>query len=142
MPVALDKDFEAVAPDGEKGHGRTAILVCGCPLDVRPRMTQFALEAGFADIPLLFAGNEDLENPLATVFQKDPAVLPAESRMPWAVVFSGMTNKQFCVFIDKYRERMDLPVPIWGVLMPAAESWTLRRLLRNYQAEAKAFGKK
>ena len=137
-----DPDFEAVQPDEKRGFGQAAILVCGCPAERRPQLDQFVRENNFAATPLIYAGTPDLDLKMKDVFGKDAAVLPEESRMPWAIVFSGLPNREFCRFIDRYRAVLGPPIPFWGVRMPPAENWTLRRLLGNYHAEARAFARK
>lgn len=136
-----DDALEPVLPDDTPGYGDPAILVCGWPSQVRDELVRHVQASGFADVPLLFAGNEDLELPLGALFRKDPAVLPQESRMPLAIVFSGLSPRRFSQFIDQYKTMPGLPRPIWGGLMPQTTSWTLRRLLQTYQAEAKAFAR-
>jgi hypothetical protein len=138
MQQGMDNDFEVMHPGEEKGYGKPALLVCGCPAEVREMLAAFVTARGLAELPLIFAGTEDLEKLLPDVFGKAPAALPAESKMPWAIVFSGLSMRQVGEFIDAFKQEMRTPVPHWGVRMPPTARWTLRRLLRNYEAEARA----
>ena len=138
----MDSDFEPVKLDEGEVHGRPAFLACGCPVELRATLRQFADDHGFAGTPFIFAGTDDLEKTVGAVFRKESGDLPAESKMPWTIVFSGLTNQQFCRFIDLYKSSSGLRVPHWGVLMPQTETWTLCHLLKNYQADAKATSRK
>jgi hypothetical protein len=138
----MQDEFEALDQDKKPGHGNTAILVCGCPPAVRPELVGFATQNGFGDIPLLFAGTDDLEKTITDVFARAAGDHPEESRMPPAIIFSGLQAKQISRFIDSYKGTRFPPV-LWGGRVPPTDSWTLRQLLKTYQAEYLAMsGKK
>ena len=134
-----DDVLHPVLPSDTPGYGEPAILACGWPARAQADLLRHVETAGFADVPLLFAGDADLELPLDEVFRKDPAARPLESRMPLAIVFSGLSPRRFSQFIEAYKETSGFPLPIWGGRMPQTAAWTLRQLLKTYQAEAAAF---
>ena len=138
----MQDEFEALDKDQQPGHGNFAILVCGCPPSARPGLLEFVAQSGFGDIPLLFAGTDDLEKPVAAVFGKAADDQPAESRMPPAIIFSGLVALRISRFIDSYKAARFPPV-LWGGRVPPTDTWTLRQLLKTYQAEYLAMsGKK
>lgn len=132
----MDNDFEPMAPTEQRGFGRPAVMVCGGTREAHQAVQAFARANGYSELPLLFPATSDLDKPLATLFDGEAGLLPAECRMPWAVIFSGLTRRQLSDFIDRFKEHAGLPIPLWGSLMPGTTSWTLRQLLKNYMREA------
>jgi hypothetical protein len=130
----MQDEFEALDKDQKPGHGDPAILVCGCPPSVRPGLQEFATQAGFGDIPLRFAGTDDLEKTVAEVFGQPAGDPIGESRMPPAIIFSGLIAPRISQFIDVYKAA-NFPPVLWGGRVPPTDAWTLRQLLKTYQAE-------
>ena len=132
----MQDEFESLGNESQI-YGDSAILICGCPVSHRATIIEMMDKKGFADIPLVFACTTDLESSIAEVFAKPSGTIDSESRMPLAVIFSGITSQRLSQFMDAYKT-LQFPIPLWGSRMPQTEDWTLRRLIQTYQAEFKA----
>jgi hypothetical protein len=113
-------------------------LICGFTPEGQTALDDVIVAAAIRELPLVYAGSDDLEMPLAEIIaRKGQAGRGEPSRMPAAIIMAGITEKELHQLISSYRDAA-MPAPLWATLTPTSETWTLRQLLKELSAERAA----
>jgi len=133
--------FKKVGKSEQRMYGPAGALVCGFDADGREKFSTMLREKG-VDLPVIFAAAADSDQTLKSLFEKPGGTgLAAESRMPCAVILSGITENQLHAILSGYRA-LGLPQTLWATLTPVSENWALKDLLAELEKEHAAMRKK
>lgn len=130
--------FEKVEISSKKMYGPRKIALCGYALSEHQMFIQLLESNQLTPLPLVFAEDADLEKSLGQIMAlPDQYGSGKDSQIPRAVILSGITEAELHLIMKAYRG-LELPKPLWAVLTPVSESWTLDELLEELTAESKA----
>ena len=131
-------DFNRIDKSEQKMYGPRGLLVCGYPEEERGRFLEFVKYINMDDVPVIFAGNEDIEKNLGELFlYHHNTGVTGPSELPRSVIMSGLTQNELHGLMGAYREA-GFESQIWASLTPTSVTWTLKALLVELLAEAKA----
>ena len=134
-------EFNRIDKSEKRMYGPRGLLVCGYPEEERDIFLDFIDKINITDIPVIFAVNEDVENNLGEVFTHEHrAGITGPSELPRSVIMSGLSQNELHNLMGAYREA-GFVKQIWASLTPTSESWTLKELLVQLLAEARAMQK-
>lgn len=130
--------FEKVEISSKKMYGPRKIAICGHASSEHRIFMQLLENNQLTPLPPVFAENADLEKSLGQIMAlPDQYGLGKDSHIPRAVILSGITEAELHLMMKAYRG-LGLPKPLWAVLTPVSENWTLNELLEELIAESKA----
>ncbi len=135
-------DFNRIDKSEKRMYGLRGLLVCGYAEEERTVFLDFIAKTGMDDIPVIFTVNEDVGKTLGELFTHDHrAGITGPSELPRSVIMSGLSQNELHNLMGMYREA-GFVSQIWASLTPTSETWTLKTLLIELLAEAKAMQKK
>lgn len=130
--------FEKVEISSKKMYGPRKIALCGYMLSEHRVFIQLLESNQLTPLPLVFAEEADLEKSLSEIMAlPDQYGSGKDSHIPRAVILSGITEEELHIIMKAYRGS-GLPKPLWAVLTPVSENWTLNELLEELSDESKA----
>lgn len=130
--------FEKVEISSKKMYGPRKTALCGYAASEQRVFIQLLESNQLTPLPPVFAGNADLEKSLGEIMAlPDQYGIGKDSHIPRAVILSGITEEELHILMKAYRG-LGLPKPLWAVLTPVSENWTLNELLEELTAESKA----
>jgi len=133
--------FSRVTRSSRPLYGPRKLLICGFTSDGQNALDKVVTASTVADLPVIYAASEDLEETLTSLMSRSANSGRGEaSRMPAAIIMAGITENELHQLIANYREA-GLPNPLWATLTPTSESWRLRQLLTELSAEKAALEK-
>ena len=134
--------FNRIDKSDQRMYGPRGILVCGYTKEERGEFLDFINKISMGDIRVIFAVNEDVEKTLSEVFTHEHQDgITGASELPRSVIMSGLTQNELHCLMRSYREEGFIS-QIWASLTPNSETWTLKALLIELLAEARAMQKK
>ncbi|OQX24254.1 MAG: hypothetical protein BWK80_21795 [Desulfobacteraceae bacterium IS3] len=130
--------FEKVGTSSERMYGTRKIALCGYAISEHRVFIQMLESNKLTPLPLVFAEDAELEKSLGDIMAlPDQYGIGKDSHIPRAVILSGITEEELHIIMKAYRG-LGLPKPLWAVLTPVSESWTLNELLEELTSESKA----
>ena len=121
--------FNKIDRSDKKMYGRRGLLVCGYPEEERKIFLDFISKLNMEDLPVIFAGNTDIEKTVGTLLTlKHKEGVTGPSDLPRAVIMSGLSQEELHGLMDAYRGA-GFVSQIWASLTPVNETWTLKALL-------------
>lgn len=131
-------EFEKVSRSATPLYGERKLLVCGYPSAAHQELLTFLKYIGLDNIPVVFASDDDIGLSLSDLMTlPDRRGIGEGSTLKRAIILSGLTEKEVHTLIGGYRQAGG-PEQLWAVLTPISESWPLRELLDELEAEHKA----
>ncbi len=135
-------EFKKVDKSDKKMYGPRGLLVCGYPEEERETFQEFISKTEMGEIPVIFGINEDVETKLGELFTHEHrAGIKGPSELPRSVIMSGLSQNELHGLMGAYREH-GFEKQLWATLTPTSETWTLKALLIELLAEARAMQKK
>ena len=135
-------EFNRIDKSDNRMYGPRGLLVCGYAEEERSIFTDFIVQAGMNDVPVIFAVNEDVVKTLGELFTHEHrSGIKGPSELPRAVIMSGLSQNELHNLMGAYRES-GFVSQIWASLTPTSETWTLKALLLELLSEARAMQKK
>ena len=135
-------EFSRIEKSGKRMYGPRGLLVCGYPEEDRNAFLGFILKINMNNVPVIFAVNEDVEKTLGDLFAHEhKAGITGPSDLPRSVIMSGLSQNELHILMREYRDT-GFVSQIWASLTPTSETWTLKALLVELLAEARAMQKK
>jgi hypothetical protein len=133
-----DNTFEKVQRSDQCMYGSRKLLLCGFSTEAQEKFKDVLKLAGLEDIPVVWAnaGNED-ETLEVLLGRSDGSGMGLASTLPRAIVVSGITQNQLHVLMTTCRQR-GMRSALWAALTPTSETWPLKRLLAELDAERRA----
>lgn len=133
--------FSRVTQSSRPLYGPRKLLVCGYTSEGQTALMDIITAMAMDDLPVIYAVSADLEESLSNLLSRPADTGQGEpSRMPAAIIMSGITENELHQLIGRYRDA-GLPSPLWATLTPTSERWTLRQLLTELSAEKMALQK-
>jgi Domain of unknown function (DUF3783) len=130
--------FSRVSRSSQALYGPRKLLICGLTPEGQTAFDDVITTAAIQELPLVYARSSDLEIPMADILAYMENTGRDElSRMPAAIIMSGITENELHQLISSYR-KVGMPEPLWATLTPTSENWTLRQLLTELSAERQA----
>jgi hypothetical protein len=134
--------FSRVSRSSQVLYGPRKILICGLTPEGQAAFDDVMAIAAIQALPLIYARSNDLEISMADILTHSENTGRDEpSRMPAAIIMSGITENELHQLISSYR-KVGMPEPLWATLTPTSEGWTLRQLLTELSAEQQAMKEK
>jgi hypothetical protein len=134
--------FNRIERSDKKMYGPRGLLVCGYPEEERSSFINFISSLDMEEVHVIFAGNSDIEKTVGALLnQNHKDGITGPSDLPRAVIMSGLTQYELHGLMDAYRGA-GFVSQIWASLTPHNETWTLKALLIELLAEARAMQKK
>ena len=131
-------EFNRIDKSEKKMYGQRGLLVCGYPEEERGSFIEFIAKINISDIPVIFAVNNDVEKSLGELFACEyMAGITGPSDLPRSIIMSGLSQNELHDLMGAYREA-GFVSQIWASLTPTSEAWTLKDLLIQLLAEARA----
>jgi hypothetical protein len=135
-------EFNRIEKSGKRMYGPRGLLVCGYAEEERNVFLDFISKINMNDLPVIFAVNGDVLKNLGELFAYEHSYgITGPSELPRAVIMSGLTQNELHGLMGAYRET-GFVGQIWASLTPTSETWTLKALLVELLAEARAMQKK
>jgi hypothetical protein len=134
--------FNRIDRSDKKMYGPRGLLVCGYPEEERNIFMDFISKLDMKDVPVVFTGNTDIEKTVGALLTlKHKEGITGPSDLPRSVIMSGLNQDELHGLMEAYR-KAGFMSQIWASLTPVNETWTLKALLIELLAEAKAMQKK
>jgi hypothetical protein len=135
-------DFNRIEKSEKRMYGPRGLLVCGYAEKERNVFLDFISDINMNDVPVIYAVNEDVSKNLGELFAYEHrAGITGASELPRAVIMSGLTQSELHGLMGAYRE-VGFVTQLWASLTPTSETWTLKTLLLELLAEARAMQRK
>lgn len=133
-----DGSFERVTDSDKRLHGPRAVVFCGFPAKAHPALAALLRMVGLADVAAIHAGAAQAEKTVGALFKLPGGTGDGiDSDLPRAIIVGGITEKELQQLMGGARASRMLP-PLWAVLTPVSETWTLAALLSELAAERAA----
>jgi len=130
--------FERVTDSDTALYGPAKVVFCGFPAKAQPALTALMEMAGLGEVPVIYAGAGHRDATLGSLFElPGGSGAGGDSDLPRAIIVGGITEKALQQLMGAARASRMQP-PLWAVLTPVSESWTLADLLRELAAEREA----
>jgi hypothetical protein len=134
--------FNRIERSEKKMYGPRGLLVCGYPEEERNNFIDFISTLDMEPLPVIFSVNTDIERGVGVLLTlKHKEGISGPSDLPRAVIMSGLSQDELHRLMDAYRGA-GFVSQIWASLTPHNETWTLKALLIELLAEARAMRKK
>jgi hypothetical protein len=129
-----DGTMRPMAIDDRPLYGPRGLLVCGLEEGLAGQLLELIRGLGWDDLPISFAGREDLKTSVGQLFLDQPD--NREALGGFAVIMSGITGNQLQQLMKSWRETT-LPRTLWATLTKTSETWALLTLLKHLAEEQK-----
>ena len=135
-------EFNRIDKSEKRMYGPRGLIVCGYTEDERNIFLDFITNINIDDVPVIFAVNADVEKILGELITHDhKSGNTGPSELPRAVIMSGLSQNELHGLMGSYR-KAGFESQIWASLTPTSETWTLKALLLELLAEARAMQNK
>ena len=133
--------FERVSDTDRPLYGPRKVVFCGFPAKAQPAVEALMAMVGLGAVPKLYLGAGHADQRLAALVQlPDGTGGGIDSELPRAIIVGGITEKELQQLMAGARASQMQP-PLWAVLTPVSENWTLAALLRELAAEREAMAR-
>lgn len=133
--------FEKVHHSDAPLYGPPKLLPCGFSGQVQPKFRMVLEMAGLVDVPVVWVSETLSEKRLGDLIKlPDNSGAGEDSTLPRAIVVSGITENQLHSLMALCR-KSGMQNALWAVLTPTSQTWTMKQLLVELQAERKALSK-
>ena len=118
-------------------YGPRGLLLCG--FSPKEQKIIIKLISDFSHLPVIVATAQEQGKTLNQILNlPDGHGRGKPSRMPKAIIMSGITEIELCEVMSTYRKILPKQ-PLWATLTPTSEKWTLKQLLHELVAEDAAY---
>jgi hypothetical protein len=133
-----DGTFEKVQHSDQRMYGPRKLLLCGFSAAAQSAFMDVLKRAGLEDLSVVWAEKKNETDTLAALLTRpDGSGTGCESTLPRAIIVAGITQNQLHALMTTCRQSGMRPA-LWAVLTPTSETWPLKKLLGELQAERKA----
>ncbi len=133
-----DGEFQKVKRSDEALYGPRKLLLCGFAADIQSKFIALLDMIGLAGMPLVWVteGQADLSvRELVKLENGTGAGL--SSQLSRAIIMSGITQNELHLLMSGCRQA-GMKQALWATLTPTSETWSLKNLLRELDAEHRA----
>lgn len=133
-----DGTFEKVQHSDTRLYGPQKLLLCGFSIQAQPKVMAVLKMAGLQDVAAVWANEEDENETLFILLDRDDGAGAGKgSNLPRAIIVSGITENQLHGLMNTCK-KSGMQQALWATLTPHSETWPLKQLLKELQAERKA----
>jgi hypothetical protein len=137
-----ESEFEKVSASDKPMYGPRKLLICGFSADIQPHVVKLLEILKLSDVQQIWVTEEQAGSLISELLALEHDTgLGVSSKLPRAIIMSGLTQKELHVLMSGSREAGMKP-PLWATLTPTSESWTVRDLLKELAAEHEAMQQK
>jgi hypothetical protein len=134
--------FEKVQRSDQPMYGPRKLLLCGFPAAAQPAFLDVLKLAGLEGIPVVWASEEKENDTLAALLtHSDGNGMGNDSTLARAIIVAGITQNELHVLMTTCRQGGMRPA-LWAALTPTSQTWPLKQLLAELQAERKALAER
>jgi hypothetical protein len=127
--------FTKVSRTENRLYGPRKLLICGFPLAERSGFLDIMKLAEIEDVPTVWAESEQADDIIKDLFAlSDMSGFESESKLFRAVIMGGITQKELHQLMGTYSNNGMSPA-LWAVLTSTSETWSLKMLLKELDAE-------
>lgn len=127
--------FDKVDASDTLMYGPRKIVLCGFSAETQPKFQALFETIGVRNLPLVWAQTHAAGWTLEEIFGLPDASGDGEtSDLPRAIIVAGITQKELHALMNGCRQA-GLRPPLWAVLTPTSEKWSLIKLLAELEAE-------
>lgn len=139
MPKAK---FEKITRSDSILYGLRKLLLCGFSISRQSELIQLVQKAGVTDLPLVWVLSDQADTRLADLLHEpDNSGLGVDSTLPRAIIVSGITENELHRLMDTYRQS-GMGKALWASLTPTSETWSMKALLMELNAERESMPQK
>ncbi len=133
--------FEKVQHSDTPLFGPPKLLLCGFSAPAQPKFRSVMEMAGMDDVPVVWVNGKMGEKPLEALIElPDDSGAGEDSTLARAIVVSGITENQLHSLMALCR-KSGMQNALWAVLTPTSQTWPMKDLLAELQAERGALSK-
>jgi len=134
--------FEKVTRSEKILYGPRKLLLCGFTAESRKKFNTVLEMVGLAAVPKVWVATEQGSTPLADLLElPDGSGSEAASALPRAIIVAGITEAQL-ISLMTVCKKSGMQNPLWAVLTPVSEKWTVSQLLTELAREREALQKR
>jgi len=134
--------FEKVTRSVKILYGPRKLLLCGFTAESRKKFNTVLEMVGLAAVPKVWLATEQGSTPLADLLElPDGSGSEAASALPRAIIVAGITEAQL-ISLMTVCKKSGMQNPLWAVLTPVSEKWTVSQLLTELAREREALQKR
>lgn len=134
--------FEKVTRSEKLLYGPRKLLLCGFAAESQKKFSTVLESVGLSDVPKVWVAAEQGATALAELLElPDGSGSGAASSFPRAVIVAGITEAQLISLMTACK-KSGMQNPLWAVLTPASETWTVPQLLAELAREREALQKR
>ena len=134
--------FEKVTRSEKILYGPRKLLICGFTAESRKKFNTVLEMVGLAAVPKVWVATEQGSTPLADLLElPDGSGSEAASALPRAIIVAGITEAQL-ISLMTVCKKSGMQNPLWAVLTPVSEKWTVSQLLTELAREREALQKR
>ncbi len=133
--------FQKVSATDKPMHGHRKLLLCGFPAEAQSKFETLLKMINLADLPIVWADDAQIDVGLSGLLsQTKDFGKGTSSTLPRAIIVSGITEQELHYLMGACRQTKMKPA-LWAAITPTSETWTLRQLLDELEAERAAMEK-
>lgn len=134
--------FDKVTRSERLLYGPRKLLLCGFAAEGQKKFGTVLEMVGLADIPKVWLATEQGSTPLADLLElPDGSGSGAASALPRAIIVAGITEAQLISLMTACK-KSGMQNPLWAVLTPVSQTWTIQQLLAELAREREALQKR
>lgn len=137
------KGFSKISSSGEKLFGPRGMIAYGFSMPDQKAIMNHINSLDLPDIPTSFAGDESLAENLLTLLQAKQTKISQQrhASLGKVIILSGLTEEEVHLLLNTW-PKTSLPSPLWAVLTPTSQHWTLCSLIKALEGEARVMAQK
>ena len=137
-----DSGFESVSQSDALLYGPRKLLICGFAAQVQPKFLQLLEMIGLRELPLVWVSRTQAGEKVGTLAHlPDKSGWGISSDLPRAIIVCGVKECELHRLMDGCR-KSGMKRPLWAVLTPTSEQWTINDLLSELAAEREVLEKR
>jgi hypothetical protein len=134
--------FEKVTRSEKLFFGPRKLLLCGFTAESQEKFNTVLGMVGLADVTKVWVTTQQGSTPLADLLElPDGSGSGAASALARAVIVAGITEAQL-ISLMTVCKKSGMQQPMWAVLTPVSEKWTVSQLLTELAREREALQKR
>ena len=137
-----DGKFEKVTQSDKPLYGPRKLIVCGFAAALQGQFHKVLAFAGLQGLAPVWATGDQADLEIRQLVElPDGTGAGSDSNLPRAIIVAGISENELHTLMNTCRASGMQP-PLWAVLTPVSETWTLRQLVAELRAERDALEKK
>jgi len=136
-----DGKFEKVTQSDKSLYGPRKLIVCGFAAALQGQFHKVLEFAGLPGLAPVWASDDQADQEIGQLAQlPDGTGAGSDSTLPRAIIVAGISENELHTLMNTCRASGMQP-PLWAVLTPVSETWSLRQLVAELAAERAALEK-